>query len=313
MSDHGSQEPHRYRSVIAAKRAFAVGENITAAIRAEEGVDTNPPHAIEIAYEMQSGDYARSARADAMRWNDYGAAIAAALAPHLHSGNSLLDCGTGEMTSLASTLNHLQPEVETSAFDISWSRIAQGRHFVSDVLDPPATIRSFVGDMAAIAVPDGSADVAMTVHALEPNGGREEPLLGSVFRAARRTVVLFEPCFERVGDLARKRMRSHGYVTGLEAAGSRLGADLVDLTEFSLPANRLNPTWVFVFDVSGVERRSDSSGTFECPVTRTSLRDLGDCWFSDDAGLAYPVVGGIPILRADHAILATQRSEVRNS
>ena len=64
MSDHGPQESHRYRSVIAAKRAFAAGENITAAIRTEEGVETNPPHAIEIAYEMQSGEYAKAAGAE---------------------------------------------------------------------------------------------------------------------------------------------------------------------------------------------------------------------------------------------------------
>ncbi len=299
--------------MIAAKRAFDAGDNITAAIRAEEQMDSNPPHAIEIAYEMQSGEYARAARSDEKRWSEYGAAIADALLPHLADGTSLLDCGTGEMTSLASTLNHLDVTVEASAFDISWSRIAHGRRFVEEALHSAPSVRSFVGDMAAIAVPDGSVDVAMTVHALEPNGGREDELLGSVFRTARQRVVLFEPCFENASDEARQRMQSHGYVTGLAEAGVRLGAELVNLTEFSLPVNPLNPTWVFEFDVSGVSRDTASDTGFECPVTRTALRDLGDCWFSDEAGLAYPIVGGIPILRADHAVLATQRAGLRDT
>ena len=308
MPEDKVQHGHRYGSVVAAKEAFLAGDNITAAVREQEGVDANPPHAIEIAYEMQSGEYAQGARSDPSRWDNYGKAIAEELAPHLTAGGTLLDCGTGEMTSLTSTLNHTAVSVEAKAFDISWSRIAQGRRFVDDHLASSKTIQSFVGDMAAIAVAAGSVDLAMTVHALEPNGGREAELLSSLFAVSRGTVVLFEPCYENASDEARHRMERHGYVRNLAAIGEELGATLVSLSPFALPVNPLNPTWVYVFDVPAVDRETNTASAFECPVTNTPLIDLGDCWFSEQAGLAYPVIGGIPVLRADHAILASQRT-----
>ena len=193
---------------------------------------------------------------------------------------------------------------------MSWSRVHVGHAFAAAHLTDTVEIDSFVSDIANVALHDASVDVAMSVHALEPNGGREDQLIGELLRVARRRLVLFEPCFERATDDTRERMRRHGYVTGLEAAIERQGGELVTVTEFELPANPLNPTWVFVVDceAGGAKPPNGTAPLYRCPVTGTDLRtDDADShvYVSDDAGLAYPVVAGIPILRADYAILAT--------
>lgn len=303
-----SQPFHRFSSILEARQAFAEGTNITAAIRQAEGLSANPPHAIEIAYELQSGSYSAAARANPERWRAYGQALAVHLGPHVNEGDSLLDAGTGEMTSFISAVQHLEVDVRAAAFDVSWSRIACGRAFV-DSFDPDAQIVGFVGDMAAIPLQPKSVDIAMSVHSLEPNGGRERELLASLMQVARRRLVLFEPCFERASVQAQERMRSHGYVQGLEGHIEALGGQLLSMIEFELPANPLNPTWVFVVEPAPASDQdvvaTNKGFTFACPVTGTPLRELRGTYYSDQAGLAYPIIGAIPVLRPENAILAS--------
>lgn len=44
---------------------------------------------------------------------------------------------------------------------------------------------------------------------------------------------------------------------------------------------------------------------WSCPITRSGLRDAKDVFLSDDTGLIYPVLRGIPLLRPQHAIVAS--------
>ena len=301
---------HRYSSIVSARAAFDKGENITAAIRKEEGANENPPHAIEIAYALQTGSYVAGAEADQDRWVTHGEEIAEHLRPLLSDGDTILDGGTGEMTSLVSAMMQLSVDVSALAFDISWSRVACGRKFAQAHLTPEQVITPFVGDLASIALADNSVDVAMTVHALEPNGGREQELVGELLRLPRRHLVLYEPCFERSPPEAQVRMNTHGYVRNLERVVTAAGGQIVSMQPFAQPMNPLNPTWVCIIDSSGVGNAPDEDWPFRCPVTGTSLSMTGDVLYSDEAGLAYPTIGGIPLLRPDDAILAVKLREL---
>jgi uncharacterized protein YbaR (Trm112 family) len=44
---------------------------------------------------------------------------------------------------------------------------------------------------------------------------------------------------------------------------------------------------------------------WRCPLTGTALEDLGDTYYSAAAGIAYPVLRGIPLLRPEHAVMAS--------
>ena len=47
-----------------------------------------------------------------------------------------------------------------------------------------------------------------------------------------------------------------------------------------------------------------------CPSFKTSLQEIGDMFFSPEAGVVYPVVGGIPCLRIENVIFASKYQEV---
>ncbi|MFM6206613.1 hypothetical protein [Planktothrix sp.] len=54
--------------------------------------------------------------------------------------------------------------------------------------------------------------------------------------------------------------------------------------------------------------RADASTvgiSWSCPLTRTRLEDIGDVFESEETGLVYPVLRGIPMLNPSNAIVAS--------
>ena len=268
------------------------------------GTNENSPAATLIAYDLQAGSYVASVEARpeySDRWCDQ---LAGLLQPHVTEGCSVLEVGCGEATTLAGVLRRLPRQPAAAyGFDLSWSRCAVGREWLRS---QGVSAELFVGDLLAIPFADASIDVVYTSHSLEPNGGREEAALRELLRVARRAVVLVEPLYELAGEQAQARMRSHGYVRGLKAAAARLGATVGDYRLLELSANPLNSSGVLVIagNPPGRAPAGPRAGLWRCPLTATPLAHLGDALFSAGAGLAYPVLRGIPLLRAEHAVVA---------
>lgn len=237
------------------------------------------------------------------------AQLAEILGTFVNSRGTLLEVGCGEATTLAGVLNHL-PAAPTQAlgFDISWSRCVTGLEWLKNE-SQRATL--FVADLFAIPLATGSVDVVYTSHSLEPNGGREEPALLELLRVARRAVVLFEPLYELASSEAMERMRSHGYVRNLKATAERLGGRITDYRLLPHHANPLNPSGVLVIeketDDSAEPAGSEKPGgiAWRCPFSHAPMRDQGDIFFSAKSGLAYPCMRRIPLLRPEHAVVAS--------
>jgi hypothetical protein len=49
-----------------------------------------------------------------------------------------------------------------------------------------------------------------------------------------------------------------------------------------------------------------SSSIWRCPLTGASLQQGNDYYFAPDVGIAYPVLRGIPMLRPEHAVVASK-------
>jgi hypothetical protein len=298
-----------YSLLAAATNAFNEGKNvIQELLHLQES--TNPSDVdIDLAYELQAGSYIAAVEADLERWLVYGKEIARFLDPLIDSNSSLLDCGTGEMTSLCSTLLQLKHKPSNVlGIDISWSRLELGRRFASSKLPDENFPLPVVADIGRLPLPDSCVDVVTTVHALEPNGGREEALLAELLRVSSKALVLFEPCFERASPQGRERMKFHHYVKGLEATLETLGGEITLVEEFSIPDNDLNPTWVIVATPPSlqhsVNRVKPSNFEFVCPNTGEALVREGDWMIGRQFGLAYPVLKEIPLLRKRHGVLA---------
>jgi hypothetical protein len=68
--------------------------------------------------------------------------------------------------------------------------------------------------------------------------------------------------------------------------------------------NPLNPTAITVIEKS--RTAAPAVPRYVCPSFRTGLRQFPDCFFSEASARAYPVIGGIPCLRREFAIIASK-------
>jgi hypothetical protein len=102
-------------------------------------------------------------------------------------------------------------------------------------------------------------------------------------------------------------MASHGHVRGLREAIADSGGVVSSSAEFDLPSNPLNPTWVIEVDAPPGDHPPSASQPLQrqCPITQTPLVQHGAFLYAPSAGLAYPILDGIPILRIEHAILVS--------
>ncbi len=152
---------------------FDRGENIIGWIQSREGAQTNSETAILYSYDVQAGSYVAELADEARRQlkDDFGRALAGVLdelAPV-----SLLEAGTGEATSLAPVLCQMAMRpAHVLGFDLSLSRLLYARKHLADHGRPDVVL--FTAALDRIPLASASVDVVLTVHAVEPNHGRED-------------------------------------------------------------------------------------------------------------------------------------------
>ena len=284
---------------------LARGENVVNWIQSQERGDHISPTAILYSYDAQAGSYIDylnnpGARTLKEKLGETLGALLDELAPH-----SLLEAGTGEGTSLAPILSHMRtPPARILGFDLSLSRLLfAGKHLRENGWPD---VRLFTADLEKIPLASASVDVVVTVHAVEPNRGREAEILSELLRVAARYLVIVEPSYELASAEARARMDRLGYVRDLPGTLKRLGYPAKRLERWPHNSNPLNEAAMIVVEKSGEATRAEPS--FISPVGGEKLIERADCLFSPDDGHAFPIIAGIPCLTIESAILASKLS-----
>lgn len=289
------------------KKMYAQGENISALLRQELDVKQNTQEIIEISYDMQAGSYIEAIKSEDMATynGEYTAEIANIILSLCHPA-SILEAGVGEATTLSGVLKHLENEVSSYGFDLSWSRVA----YANDWLQTQGITNTVLcsGDLFNIPFLDSSIDVVYTSHSIEPNGGNEEPILRELYRVARKYLILLEPGYELANEEAKQRMDSHGYCKNLMGVSHSLGYNVIKHELFPFASNPLNPTALTIISKqSNTELPAD---VLACPKYKTPLVKINSALYSPEALVAYPILGKIPCLRIENGIFASKYQEI---
>ncbi|MBL9116664.1 MAG: class I SAM-dependent methyltransferase [Verrucomicrobiaceae bacterium] len=286
------------------KAAYDAGQNLMKLIRSTTGDSMNHERTIEMSYDLQSGTYISKAEtADGEARRRHFSGELACLIEELGGASSILEAGVGECTTLWFLLEALNADnINAHGFDLCWSRVACGSAWMKQKGRFNASLSA--ASLTAIPYADDSFDVVYTAHAVEPNHGREEAILEELYRVTSRYLILLEPSFELASDDARARMESHGYCRGLVEIARSRGWKVIRHELFKGGNSPQNPTGLIL-----IEKNKSAPSTqpkYACPTYHTPMQRHADCFYSPESMLAYPILGGIPCLRTDHAIVASK-------
>lgn len=288
------------------KQDYINGKNITQIMREERDINFNTPEIIEIAYELQTGEYQKKwANKKLSEFYEKFTKEIADMILNFCKPKSILEAGIGEATTFVKVLQHLNLEdLIAFGFDISWSRTFFAKNLIKE--KKIENVNLCIGNLLDIPFLDNSIDVVYTYHSIEPNGGKEEEILKELFRVTKNYLILFEPDYESTNDENRKRMESLGYIKGLECIIRKLKYEIVYKEKFKNNLNDKNPTVVIVIKKSDLNTKEEDF--FACPTSKSKLvkDEIENIYFSPESMVVYPIIKEIPCLRRENAILATK-------
>ena len=298
----------KFIDVLEAKSIYQKGENVTQYLRTKFGSEDNTSQIIEIAYDLQAGSYIDDVESNRDKAERYATELSEILTEHLESGDSILDVGTGEITTLTLVLNEVGIELsDILALDISWSRLSVGMNFHRENRKIKLPLKPFVADIKEIPLHEKCVDVVTSSHALEPNGKNLETLFRELFRVTKKKLVLFEPSYELNSEEGKVRMDRLGYIKDIEGMVSKLGGKVLDVIPIQNIGNPLNPTACYIIEPPIQSIKHLDAVTFCVPGTNFKLEADGQYLFSKDTGLVFPILDEIAVLKTTSAILATSK------
>lgn len=284
------------------REAYLKGENIAALLRGHAGGE-NPARVIEMAYDLQAGSYVRALDDPSrMAFKERYAAELNKIFSELGRPSSVFEAGVGEATTLSYVLKGLGGTLPAVGVDISWSRLKWAKKWLAE--QEVAGVLLAVADLENLPLADAAIDIVYTSHSIEPNRGREREILAELYRVTGRYLVLLEPGYELAHEKARARMDQHGYCRDLPGHAQSLGMKVLRHELFPLTANPDNPTALTL--IQKTERRQGDDLNWYCPVSGKPLIEKNGFWYSDESMLAYPILGGLPCLRSEKGIVASQ-------
>jgi len=280
--------------------------NISEYLRSLGGRNYNTLEDILISYDFQAGSYLHYYKQNPERKHSQLSEMLKILNIKLEPCETVLEAGVGDGTSFLNIINGLNYKPKkVFGFDLSWSRIKVANSFIGNEDLNTESTQLFVANMFEIPLADNSIDLVYTVHAIEPNGGKEKEIISELLRVTNKYLVMVEPYYEGASPEAQQEMDKKGYIKGLEKAVNELGYSFKISVPLINDLNPLNPGQVFVIEKKQEAITNQNVGLC-CPVTKTSLVKKESCYFSKESLLAYPIIENIPCLTINNAIIASK-------
>ncbi len=289
------------------RNVYKKGENIMHHLKGTEKTAANTPEAIQVSYDLQAGYDTRYAQKHPRAIQAYTSAIAHVINTLGVPYNSILEAGVGEGIVLTHILQKLSRPAKTAfGFDIAWSRVK----YALEYLQKHDIKNSFLctGNLFSIPIADHAIDIVYTSHAIEPNTKHQAEILQELMRITKKYLILVEPMYEFADKQSKERMKFHGYVKNLHRTALKLKYNVQECRPFDVSINPLNPTGLLIIKQEPLAQKAPRN-PLACPITKTPLHLIRGSYFSKESLLAYPIIGTIPCLLPDNAVIATHYNE----
>jgi ubiquinone/menaquinone biosynthesis C-methylase UbiE len=278
---------------ISLRKAYDQGINLTNLI-SSWGIPIDF-EIISIIYDFQSGTYTKNSNENPAYINAFTSEIVDTLCNFIEEDMTVLDCGTGEGTTIIPILKKLGMR-SGYGIDASISRVLWAQ---CNAVAAGINLNLAVSDLGQLPLSDNAVDVVVTVHALEPNHGREIELIKELGRVARRFMFLIEPDFEKASKLQKERMIKLGYIRGIDEAIKKNNFRILEKVSIVNNSNELNVAQVTVVD-TGKTKHEKSNSTWVNPIHKDQLTPYMN-GLRSTLGLWFPQVNSIPLLRSTDA------------
>ena len=298
------------------KELYKQGVNITEYLKVRNDVGYNTLEIIELAYDVQAGSYINYAKDNPHLIDAYTSEISKIIESNINYQDSILDIGSGELTTLSNVLLKIKKETSfVYALEISFSRLYKGLFYAQETIHQSIydKLCPIVASIDEIPLLDKSVNITISSHALEPNRSNLKRLIEELFRVTKDKLLLFEPSYEMNSLEGRKRMDIHGYIKGIPDVVKCLGGKLIDRIEIVNISNKLNPTYCYIITpppmVMYYPNTSTTKTAYSIPGSNFALTDHTEYLISNETGIAFPKLKGIPDLKKNSSILATVLNE----
>ena len=206
MSDTMEKKINYFKEAVI---AFKTNENIVQKLT-NQGAEKST--SIEIAYELQAGEYTRNFNEVNLSRN---LAIHKIIDKYINLGdvNSVGVLGVGEAKNWIGYQGKIN---KFFGLELSFSRLA----FAHSNLSKVNGIRDFAlikGDASQQVFQNNCVDMSITMHSIEPNGNAQGAvMLEKAISSASRYILLFEPDFSTATPRMKEKMLRHDYVRNIE-------------------------------------------------------------------------------------------------
>jgi ubiquinone/menaquinone biosynthesis C-methylase UbiE len=272
------------------KQAYQNDLNLTQIIAAW-GIPINF-EVISFIYELQAGTYTLEAKRNPNFLKDFSEEISRIMSKHLGINSLILDCGTGESNSFIPILKNLNLNagvgVDSSISRLTWAKVNADESGI--------ILELACADLGNLPLQDDSVDAVLTVHALEPNGGRENELIKELGRVAKNYIFLVEPDYEDSTLEQQSRMDTLHYIRNLGQAIKFCGFKTIEKIPVVNNANILNKASITVIDTCPGFEVAKKVFSWADPIFGQLLHP-NEGGLTNEIGLWYPTVRNIPLLR----------------
>lgn len=300
-----------YIDILKSRYIYNNGGNVMDYLKRNYGNQYNISKYIEISYDLQAGSYIKNFNQNKDEKIKYIKEASNFISSHIDSNDYILNVGAGELWTISLINDHLNKSAGCIYnLEISWSRLFKGIDFWNEWNKKNTNMVPMIADMLQIPLPSKSIDIVTSSHGLEPNGSKLKCIIKELFRVTRKKCVLFEPSYDHATPEGQLRMDKLGYIKNIEETAKDLGGSVLDVQLLKNSSNPLNPTACFVLEPPSSETPVNlHSNHFTVPGTDLPLEKKEQFYISRNTGLVFPVLGSVPILKHEHAILATAFTE----